>query len=318
MAARFEDYGDVGQTTSPKAGVLWEPTDGLLVRANYGRSFRAPALRELNDAASASPSILPRGSLQILSMILYGGNPALEPEEADTWTAGFEIKPKEIPGLRLSANVFRTDFDNRIGQPALESILTVLSDSSLAPFVRTLDPVNNAADRAAVQAILDLPTTNLRDLFPATSYGAIVDARYVNTAKVQVEGLDLSAGYRFNLADNAFDLDVTLTWLERFDAQPTPTSPTVSQLDRPNFPVGLRGRTSASWSRGSWTVAPSLNHVSDYADLTGRRIGSWTTADLLVRFAPDAGLLNGTAVSLTVQNLFDRNPPFYDAPEPCS
>ena len=62
-------------------------------------------------------------------------------------------------------------------------------------------------------------------------------------------------------------------------------------------------------------MAPSLNYVSDYADLTGRRIGSWTTADVLVRFAPDAGLLEGTAVSLTVQNLFDRGPPFYDAPE---
>ena len=315
LAARFEDYGDIGQTTSPKAGVLWEPTAGLLLRANYGRSFRAPALRELNDAASASPSILPRGSSQILSMILYGGNPNLEPEEADTWTAGFEIKPGGVPGLRLGVNVFRTDFDNRIGQPALESILTALSDPSLVPFVRPLDPANNAADRAAVQAILDLPTTNLRDLFPATSYGAIVDARYVNTARVQVEGLDLSAGYGFSLEDNAFDLDANLTWLERFDAQPTPTSPTVSQLDRPNFPVGLRGRTSASWSRGSWTVAPSLNYVSDYADLTGRRIGSWTTADVLVRFAPDAGLLEGTAVSLTVQNLFDRDPPFYDAPE---
>lgn len=100
-------------------------------------------------------------------MILYGGNPNLEPEEADTWTAGFEIKPAGVPGLRLGVNVFRTDFDNRIGQPALESILTALSDPSLAPFVRPLDPANNAADRAAVQAILDLPTTNLRDLFPA-------------------------------------------------------------------------------------------------------------------------------------------------------
>ena len=36
---------------------------------------------------------------------------------------------------------------------------------------------------------------------------------------------------------------------------------------------------------------------------------------MLVRFAPAGGLLDGTAVSLTVQNLFDRDPPFYDAPE---
>ena len=315
LAARFEDYGDVGQTTSPKVGVLWKPTNELLFRANYGRSFRAPALRELNDAPSASPSILPRGSQQILSMILYGGNPDLQPEEADTRTGGFEVRPEAVPGLQFGVNLFRTDFDNRIGQPALESILTALGDPSLAPFVRTLDPTNNADDRAAIQAILDLPTTGLRDLFPATSYGTIVDARYVNTARVQVQGADITADYGFDLGPNTFNVAVNMTWLERFDAQPTPTSPTVSQVNRPNFPVGLRGRTSGSWSRGSWTVAPSLNYVGSYQDLVGNRIGSWTTADVLVRYAPEDGFLAGTTLSLTVQNLFDRDPPFYDAPQ---
>ncbi|MNS65078.1 TonB dependent receptor [compost metagenome] len=120
-------------------------------------------------------------------MILYGGNPDLRPEEADTWTAGFEVRPGWLPGLRIGVNGFRTDFDDRIGQPALESILTALQDPSLAPFVRTLDPANGE-DLAAIQAILDLPTTGLRDQFPAASYGAIVDARYVNTARVQVRG----------------------------------------------------------------------------------------------------------------------------------
>lgn len=315
IAARFEDYGDIGQTTSPKVGILWEPTTGILLKANYGRSFRAPALRELNDPPSASPSILPRGSAQILSMILYGGNPDLEPEEADTWTAGFELRPSLVPGLSLGVNLFRTDFDNRIGQPALESILTALSDPSLAPFVRTLAPATNASDRAAIQAILDLPTTGLRDLFPATDHGAIVDARYVNTARVQVEGLDFNAGYGFDLGPNAIDLGLNLTWLDRFDAQPTPTSPTVSQIDRPNFPVGLRGRASAGWSRAGWTLSPSVNYVGDYHDLSGKRIDAWATVDLLVRWAPEAGVLSGTAISFTVQNLFDQDPPFYDAPE---
>lgn len=315
MAVRFEDYGDMGQTLSPKVGVLWEPSDSLLFRASYGQSFRAPALRELHDAASASPSFLPRGSDQILTMILYGGNPDVEPEEADTWTAGFEFRPTALPGLRLGANVFRTNFDNRIGQPALESILTALSDPSLTPFVRMIDPVNNANDRAAMQAILDLPTTNLRDLFPATDYRAIVDARYVNTARVDVRGVDLLANYAFDVGPNAFDLGVNLTWLERFDAWPTPTSAVVSQVDRPNFPVSLRSRTSLNWSRGPWTVTPAVNHVGSYQDLAGRRIGSWTTADVSIRLASDEGWLRGTTIVLAAQNIFDRDPPFYDAPE---
>jgi len=58
-----------------------------------------------------------------------------------------------------------------------------------------------------------------------------------------------------------------------------------------------------------------VDHVSDYADTSGRRIGSWTTADLQVRYAPETGPFAGTAVALTIQNLFDRDPPFYDAPE---
>lgn len=314
LAARYEDYADVGQTTSPKIGIVWDPVDTLRLKANYGRSFRAPALREVHDAPSASPSILPRGSQQILSMILYGGNPDLQPEQADTWTLGFEIRPDLLPGLRIGVNGFRTDFENRIGQPALESILTALSDPSLAPFVKTLNSTDSD-DLASIQAILDLPTTGLRDQFPASSYGAVVDARYVNTAKVQVQGADLNLDYGFSRGADAFDLGLNLTWLERFDARPTPTSPTVSQLDRPNFPVGLRGRGSTTWSRGSWSVSPSVNYVDAYRDLRGKRIGSWSTADLAVRFIPDRGFLAGTGFTLTVQNLFDRDPPFYDAPE---
>lgn len=315
LAARFEDYEDIGGTTSPKIGVVWEPTTELTVRGNYGASYRAPALRELNDAARQSPTFLPRGSQQVLSMILYGGNPDLESEEADTWTMGADYQPRAVPGLKLGVNWFRTDFDNRIGQPTFENILTALSDPALSSFVRIVDPLNDAADRAAVQAILDLPTTNSRDAYPATSYGAIVDARYVNAARVEVEGFDANARYAFDVGPHAFDLGLTLSYLARFDSQITPDAPAVSLRDRPNYPVGLRGRGALGWSRGPWSISSSLQYVDSYRDLAGSRIGSWTTADTQLRYAPDAGPFQGTSVALTVQNLFDRDPPFYDAPE---
>ncbi len=314
IAARFEDYGDVGQTTSPKVGLLWEPIDGLIVRSNYGRSFRAPALRELRDVASQSPSILPKGSQQVLSMILYGGNPDLKPEEADTWTIGADYRVSAIPGLRVGVNLFRTDFDNRIGQPALENILTALTDASLSPFVRVLNPAN-ATDRADMQAILDLPTTNLRDLFPATDYGAIVDARYVNTASVEVQGADVNASYAFERGPNAFRMGLNLTYLDRFDSRPTPTAPAVSQLNIPNYPVALRGRLDAGWSRGAWSASSALNIVDSYRDLAGRRIDGWQTLDVQVAWEPSVGVLSGTRLSLSVQNLFDADPPFYNAPQ---
>lgn len=314
IAARFEDYGDIGQTVSPKVGLLWEPRSDVLVRMNYGESFRAPALREINDAPRAGPSILPQGSAQVLSMILYGGNPDLEPEEAQSWTFGMDYRPSFVPGLRLSANAFRIEFDNRIGQPASESILTALSDPSLAAFVRFIDPVNNTVDRADMQAILDRPTTSLRDMFPATAYAAIVDARYVNTARVTTQGVDLSVAYPFTVGAYALDGGVNLTYLDRFDAQATPTSPIVSQLDRPNYPVSLRGRAHLGWSRAEWSGDLGLSHVAGYSDLADRPIGSWTTVDLSLRYEPTAGPLAGTALTLNIDNLFDRDPPFYDSP----
>lgn len=315
LAARYESYNDIGDTVSPKIGLLWEPSQELLLRASRSSSFRAPALRELNASASASPTFLPQEGRNVLSMILYGGNPDLSAETADTWSIGGEYRPGFLPGLRLGLNGFRTRFDDRIGQPTFENILTALSDPALCPFVRVVDPVANAQDRAAVQAILDLPTTYFSDIFPATSYGAIVDARFVNTASVEVEGLDAFGDYAFDVGPHHFDLVFNLTRMTKYDSRATPQSSIVSQIDRPHYPVGLRGRTQVNWTRSSWGASFGLNHVAGYKDDADGRIGSWTTADAQVRYAPEVGPLAGTSLALNVRNLFDRDPPFYDSPQ---
>lgn len=314
-AARFEDYSDAGQTTSPKIGVLWRPHEDLILRANYGESFRAPALRELHDAADQSPTFLMRGSQQVLTEILYGGNLDLEPEQARTWTVGGDYRPSALPGLRLGLNLFRIDFDNQIGQPAFTALTTALTNPALSAFVRLIDPVNNAQDRADMQALLDLPTTALADLFPAEAYGAIVDARFVNTSSVRLEGVDANLGYEFDLGDHAFDVDANLTYLDRFDTRATPTAPVQSGINSPNLPVDLRGRASLGWRRADWGASAAVNYVDGYPDITGRPIGSWTTADVQLRYAPTRGPLEGTTMLLNVQNLFDADPPFYNAPE---
>lgn len=314
LALRYEDYDDIGSTLNPKVGMVWEPGAGLLFRANYGSSFRAPALREIHDPTRQSPTFLTRGAGTTLSLILYGGNADLKPEEADTWTAGVEYRPAAIDGLRLGLNWFRTDFDQRIGQPALNSVSTVLTDPALASFVRLLNPVTNAEDRAAIQAWLDLPST-VTGGYPATAFGAIVDARYVNTTRVEVEGLDANLDYPFSLRGEAFQVSANLSYLDRFESQNTPGAPVVSTLNRPNEPIGLRGRGTLRWSRGPWTASTSANFVDSYRDFDGDRIGSWVTADAQIAFAPEHGTLAGTTIALNVQNAFDRDPPFWDGLE---
>lgn len=315
LAGRIEDYEDIGSTANPKLGVLWDPAPDWRMRASWGTSFRAPALVELNERAANSPSLLPRGGLQTLTMLRYGGNPDLAPEEAESWTAGIEYRPTARPGLRLGATWFSTRFDQRIGRPVLDNILGALSDPALSTFVRFISPTTNAEDRALIQAILSDPATQLAGAFPADAYGAIADARWLNTNSLTVEGIDLSGSWSFDWGVDAFTLSGSASHLLTYDAQATPTSPVIRRLDTPNNPLDLRLRGALDWTRGDWGAGLTLHYVDGYADLVGREIEAWTTADLQLRWTPRDERLAGVQLALTVRNLFDADPPFYDAPQ---
>src|SRR5690606_31142948 len=143
LAARIEDHQGVGRTTNPKVGLLYSPTSDLRLRASYGTSFRAPSLRELYTTYQLGPAPPNRNGANVLSVIRYGGNPDLDPETAESTTAGFVWTPAAAGGFRLEAGWFRTRFDDRIGNPVSENVANALNDPTLAPFVRFVNPVSN-------------------------------------------------------------------------------------------------------------------------------------------------------------------------------
>ena len=117
-AVRHEAYSDFGSTTNPKLGIAWTPTIGILLRDSWGTSFRAPALPEINDRLSVGPTQLPTASGAYAPVIyLTGGNPALGPERARSFTVGAVVEPSDIPGLRLETNFFSTRFATRSASP---------------------------------------------------------------------------------------------------------------------------------------------------------------------------------------------------------
>jgi outer membrane receptor protein involved in Fe transport len=85
------------------------------------------------------------------------------------------------------------------------------------------------------------------------------------------------------------------------------------------FPATFRGRASADWSRGPVSAGVSLNRISGSRDAADRKIDGQTTMDLRLRFTmagtgSGRGLLDGVAAALSVRNVFDKAPPFYDNP----
>lgn len=313
LAGRVEEYDDFGRTSNPKIGVIWSPLEGLNVRASWGTSFRAPALTQLYDASQAAPTFVRRADgTSVLALYRYGGNPDLEPETADTWTAGFDYRPDD--GLRLSVNLFDTRFTNRISQPLNEGLGRALTDPALAPFVQLINPAASAADLALIRSYIEDPAYAYGSLYPATTYGAILDARWVNAAGVHVRGLDLQAGRSLVFGDHVLTLDGSASWLLDYETRLTPAAPRDDVLGLVGYPVRLRSRTGATWSRGDLSAGLHWSHVAGYADLDGARIRAWNTADLQVSWTPSSGALAGWRVLATVQNLTDEDPPFYDSP----
>ncbi len=312
LAGRTEHHEGIGSTATPKVGVLYSPSADLLLRASYGKSFRAPSLRELYSAYQLGPTILSDGASDVIAIIQYGGNPDLRPETAESITAGFVWTPAAFDRFRVEGTWFRTTFNDRISQPVSENILSALTDPTLAAFVRRVDPASNADDLAFVESLLANPGNYLPGVFPATAYGVVVDTRYVNAAEVRVEGIDVSARLGFDAWGGEVSIDTTLTRLLDNERKVTPSAPFDDLLGDPKFPARWRGRAGAEWSRGPITFGLAANYVSGGRNpLGGQTIDDWTTFDGQARYE----VSDGVAVTVTVRNLTNAEPPFFDAPQ---
>lgn len=316
-AVRTEHYEGGLDSTVPKVGVVWSPIADWTLKGTYGRSFRAPSLSEMTDPQRATPINLTVNGANVLTLLLYGGNPDLRPETATSWSTGLEYAPSAHPELRVTATLFDSKFRQRIGQPALNNLSTVLTASDLAPFRQFVDPAGNATDLARVQTYLQLASSAAASLYPPQAYRAIADARYVNTGAVAVRGLDLTGSYRLTAHHDPVVLSGNLSWLMSYTRRITTAAQKTQLVGTVENPADLRARVSAAWTHGPLTSTLSLNHTGDLDLPSGARLPSQTTADLQVQYSPPAkvGPLRGLTLALTAQNLFDANPPFYDSPQ---
>ena len=328
LAARYDNYSDVGSTFNPQAGIVWRPYDALTVRGAISTAFRAPAMTERRNAASVyimdvvSPD-QPGATAPLLWML--GNDPDIGPEEAETWSMGFDYVLPFAPSTRVSLSYYSIDYDKRIDQPVPASNidLALVRRSEYGAAI-TLDPTEQqiaqflAANNSG--AVLNLtgrhwdPATQaLLEAFPDLS---LLDNRVTNIAVEQVRGIDLGINGSNGLWSGQFSWGVNATYTLDHERKMTPTSTAHSMFNDVGKPVDLRVRASAGLNRGAYGMFLALNYVDNYIDsysTPASRMASWTTLDLNLSFdgsAPQAwSVLRGFRVGLSVANLLDRSPP---------
>jgi len=135
VAARVDGYSDFGTAFSPKVGVRFEPTSGVLLRASTGRGFRAPSLNELyaqqvhtfDDFAIRNLSDPVRCPVTHLASdcapkidVVTGGNPALQPQRSTQTNLGIVVSP--VAGWLASLDLWRIHIDSNINNISVNTI----------------------------------------------------------------------------------------------------------------------------------------------------------------------------------------------------
>jgi iron complex outermembrane recepter protein len=272
FAVRYDHYQGSGNSTTPKVSLRFQPAPEVLLRASWGRGFRAPSLLDLyapqttgvtqagsNDPLRCSPP-LPAGqgtgqttdcNTQFAN--LNGGNPDLKPEKSRNITAGIVLEPTNNISFGVDwFNIRITDTINN-GIPSA----TILDPATYNQFsyLVTRGPVDPAFPNLP-GPILSINQTN------------------INVGENRLEGVDIDAKLGIPAgALGKFTVSLNGTYFSKFDQQNIDGTFT-GTVDQANTATGgvvprWKHYLALNWGIGPWSTTVAQNYQSSYTDFPG-------------------------------------------------
>jgi len=336
-------------TSTGNASLRWQADDELLLRASWSQGFRIPSISDLFLADSdnfqtltdpclstPTPAHCGPGAKEVPGDLVHttiGGNTLLTPEHAISQTVGFVYSPAWLAGFDFSADYYKIDLENAIGQIPPQLILDGCYDSGLPTYCQLIHRSGGDHGAAAPGEI-----TNIKNLT-------------TNAGGIKTEGVDLTARYKFPssfVGDFTFAMDwdftkqyvATLAFDTGLSSQELAGTTTGSAggfglAGTGQVTGGIpkqRANINLSWVYGAWSaswnvqyigsliedcsiqepVSPSsrcalnINFPFETGAVPGNHIGATFYHDVQATYHVDR--LNGD-VSLGIRNLFDKQPP---------
>jgi outer membrane receptor protein involved in Fe transport len=163
-AARYVSNSVSGGFWTYTGGGTYAPVKGVTLRGNYTRSLRAPSITELyapiapvfdtasdpcdshfitggpdptRRAANCASAGIPAGFTSNVASFTAqgtaGGNPSLQNEVGNSWTAGGVLQPGFLPGFQLSVDYVHINIKNEIASLSLTDLMNACYDSTDFP-----------------------------------------------------------------------------------------------------------------------------------------------------------------------------------------
>lgn len=302
-AVRYDRYSDVGGDYSPRFGIQWRPASWLLLRGTRNDSFRAPDLQSLyrpittyNYRVRPTDRLFDAARNEFFSGFIQrslGGNLDLKPERATSTNVGIVLEPPFafLDGLSLSVDFLRLEYEDRIGQATLQTILDFFPE-------RVRRGANLPGDAPGI---------------PGRISG--IDTRSFNIARTDIRSVDYQIKYVRSTAMGHFDIRGAATVYDRYVSRPLPAAP----LADTGFRYPTRYTAQAYWNRGPLGLGISgFMQEHEFSDEERASILYATAVEWNAHMSYDFGrgmggwagnLLSDMRLSLTVFNVFDREPP---------
>ena len=279
-AYRRSDYSTVGGVNSYATGLSWTPVTGLRVRGQYQRAVRAPNIGELfqpqvngfpgisdpcsggsnggytgdattmaNCVADGVPAAAVGTNIQPNAQIegLFGGNPDLAEEVADTYTFGVVWEPSFVNNLALTLDYYDIEIEDVIGPVPAQDIFNLCYVSGISSYC---DLITRRPDGQV-------------DIFSSVDQ---------NSASLKTSGIDASVDYSYDTAEwGTFGIYSLITWQDENTYQSLPTADPYNCVGYYGSACGeptpeWKFNTRFDWSMGPYGARLRWTRISEVED----------------------------------------------------
>lgn len=328
---RYSDYERSGGANTYKIGFTGE-IGMVRPRAGYNRAIRAPGINDLfsrqnvvlfqgaDPCSGANPTFtqaqcantgvtaaqygrVPANPAQQNNQFV-GGNPNLQPEQADTYTVGFVVTP--IEDLAIAVDYYDIKIEDTIASIGANTILNFCATTG-DPFL--CDRINRNPQSGDIWRDPSAFVSNLTD----------------NFGELHVQGVDLNVNYSFEALGGRFFTAFVGNFILKEEAAPLPgvndnaTYDCAGRINPSCQTPEWRHIANVRYSRDNWSVNARWRYFGEL-DYIGTN-GAVLTADTLVAakggvpaysyldLSGSLSLADNIDLTFGVNNVVDKEPP---------
>ncbi|WP_213607757.1 TonB-dependent receptor [Pseudoalteromonas sp.] len=292
FAGRFDDYSDYGSDFSPKVSARYEFNDDLVLRASWGKGFRAPSLPDLTQQPAESADSVTDDrtceaigqdagcSSQINAIVI--SNPDLQSEQSKQIALGLVYQLTD--NIDFEIDYYDTEITNRIRAFGAQYIIDATDRGDSLPPAFTVSRAPNGAITELVRG-------------------------FGNDGSLETSGIDFKARSSFDFGDTG-RLTTNFMLSHIIDYSTDGGRNFVRDPEVPQRRMNLSNVYSVADFDFTWNLNLIGHQYEDVEITNGNRVGeghipTWITHDLQIAYNTE---WNGK-FSFGAQNAFGKEPP---------